>query len=872
MRQEERLMAERFQKKRVGQGKKCLLSLGFGLCLAVGLLPLEVRAKQGEDGLCPHHMAHTEECGFRAAVEGEAAAAACAHEHDAVCGYAQGHECSHIHDERCGFFGTGDGNPCIFVCRICPVQDLIDALPGAEEITAENRETVEAQLAAVGEARKELSDEESGQLIHDRYDAAVAKITAIQNPETGEPDASGEEASAGEMAAAYTGRDSVYIHKTEITTGNCNNVLAGTDNDGKVTYDLDTHTLTLNGVNLDITHTSKENTGVIRTTNKGSGRNDLIIRLLGENKIRLNTASTADSGRTVINVIDALTFTGDGSLEVELTTSATGPTYAIRCGRDLVFDHTTVKAIAGDCGTSTRRSYSSYAICTAGAIQIKGGKITAKSGKAAMNGDSKAIMTTGDTETAGNIEISDQAEVNAEAVGKGDASQGIYANGELHVSGSKVSAVGSGEINQSCGIYVKKLALDGGEITAQAGEAAAYSWGIYAEDIKVNGGKITAKGGNAAGGSSYGVSAGQLTIADNSELTAEAGTAGAYSMGIWSSAMDVNGTVTAKGGAASGEGAESYGISAASFLLRGGDVRAEAGEAAAWSFGLWTKGAEISAGTLTAIAGQAAETNAISSVPTFTDGYAATVQVRAGESEMGVSVVPEPTEETYYGSKCVIIGSGHVHVWAEACTSDETHHWHVCTAEGCNLAGNPALLDSYGTHSYDGENDADCNICGAKREVSPKPEPSDPGNSGSGDSGNSSSDSGNSGSGDSGNDGGGGTGGAGGGNGSGSGDIGNDSSGDLGNIGNTGTNVGAQSIAALQNNPDSGELQKDGGGAASSNGKTNGHRKVDEPDTGEGNFLWLYLTVFMAAGVIYVYLYVMDRRINMTEVGNSGDI
>lgn len=99
-------------------------------------------------GLCAHHTAHDDSCGYQAPVEG----AACNHIHDAACGYVEGKEevpcdkecvdldgdgvidhdpacaytpavepqpCQHVHDESCGFVEPVEGKPCQFLCSVC---------------------------------------------------------------------------------------------------------------------------------------------------------------------------------------------------------------------------------------------------------------------------------------------------------------------------------------------------------------------------------------------------------------------------------------------------------------------------------------------------------------------------------------------------------------------------------------------------------------------------------------------------------------------------------------------------------------------------------------------------------------------------------
>lgn len=61
------------------------------------------------------------------------------------------------------------------------VQAMIDALPEAETITAENRAAVEEQLTAIDEARLLLCDEEQAQLNFESYNAAVAALNILDD-------------------------------------------------------------------------------------------------------------------------------------------------------------------------------------------------------------------------------------------------------------------------------------------------------------------------------------------------------------------------------------------------------------------------------------------------------------------------------------------------------------------------------------------------------------------------------------------------------------------------------------------------------------------------------------------------------------------
>ena len=160
-------------------------------------------------GLCPHHQEHSYEvCGYVETVEGQP----CGHVHDGDCGYVEavpevpcnmgcaetgedgqiihaegcaytptveGVPCQHEHDGECGYVEAIEGQPCGYVCPVCPVQAMIDALPDAEDITADNRAEVEAQLEAIDTARAELTDDEAGQLDPARYQVVVSALAAL---------------------------------------------------------------------------------------------------------------------------------------------------------------------------------------------------------------------------------------------------------------------------------------------------------------------------------------------------------------------------------------------------------------------------------------------------------------------------------------------------------------------------------------------------------------------------------------------------------------------------------------------------------------------------------------------------------------------
>ena len=121
--------------------KRRAISFITVLALCLSLCPVQAQAAGWEPdaGLCPHHQAHTEECGYAPPVPGRG----CAHEHDGNCLAADG-SCAHRHDASCGYAAESAGSPCAFVCQACPTEDQAGGLPPS--VTPDNENQVGDQL------------------------------------------------------------------------------------------------------------------------------------------------------------------------------------------------------------------------------------------------------------------------------------------------------------------------------------------------------------------------------------------------------------------------------------------------------------------------------------------------------------------------------------------------------------------------------------------------------------------------------------------------------------------------------------------------------------------------------------------------------
>ena len=90
----------------------------------------------------------------------------------------------------------------------------------------------------------------------------------------------------------------------------------------------------------------------------------------------------------------------------------------------------------------------------------------------------------------------------------------------------------------------------------------------------------------------------------------------------------------------------------------------------------------------------------------------------------GTASVDVVTKDGAYRATAVITIPGdvlppsHTHMWAAEWTTNETHHWHECEAEGCTITEDSGKED-YGAHVYDNDGDTTCNTCEYERIVTP---------------------------------------------------------------------------------------------------------------------------------------------------------
>ena len=292
------------------------------------------------------------------------------------------------------------------------------------------------------------------------------------------------------------------------------------------TWDSDTKTLTLNGVNFTTTAAIAVKLPANAT-----------IVLHGVNTIK---GGNSDSGDCYgIDALGNLTIQGTGTLNVTGGTATNSDSFGIYANNDLTISGGTVTARGGAATGSGGKSYGifagddvtisgdaavtatggaakySYGICAYDNVIIEGGIVSAKGGTA-TDGYSYGIRT-----IDLHIKISGGT-VTAEG-GAADYSYGTRSDDDTYISGGTITGTGGAADIKSYGIRTADyIYVSGGTATGLGGTAAEGSYGFYAynHDVNISGGTVTAEGGAAANGSSLGIYADEDIIISDGTVTA----------------------------------------------------------------------------------------------------------------------------------------------------------------------------------------------------------------------------------------------------------------------------------------------------------------------------------------------------------------
>ena len=118
---------------------------------------------------------HTQECYEQVLVCGQPE-----HTHTEECYEEQPTACVHVHDEECGYAEETATTECGYICYICKIQAMIDALPDPDEITEDNVEEIYMKLSDIDEkAAQYLTEEDMGSVDFSRFEACQAVVAEI---------------------------------------------------------------------------------------------------------------------------------------------------------------------------------------------------------------------------------------------------------------------------------------------------------------------------------------------------------------------------------------------------------------------------------------------------------------------------------------------------------------------------------------------------------------------------------------------------------------------------------------------------------------------------------------------------------------------
>ncbi|MCM1237645.1 MAG: hypothetical protein NC489_46880, partial [Ruminococcus flavefaciens] len=454
-----------------GKGKK--LKRGMGILLAAALLfntlpSGALTAAASEDsgtGLCEHHTEHTEDCGYAKAHEctfvcGECGSGEDAEDNNATASDAADTEsleeipdeetteviksedaeaddtslCSRHkeHTEDCGFVPAsedGEGKPCTYECRICPIEDLIAALP--DEVTEDNAKEVRAQLDEILSLYRELNEDEQEQIDMTLCSDLLAALDEANTPMP---------LSTGNVEIPATGADIRFT--ADECAGGCQGhtiTQSTTVGNAYIIVESGIHDVTFSNLNI----TPNAHVGVM----PGATMN---LILEGSNTIQgYDSGIYVPEGATLV-------INGNGTLNVSASGSAAG--------------------IGGAFVDPSDSTGSTLGNLNCGTIVINGGTITATGGSlsAGIGGvccDGYYIKTPGN---GGNVTINGGT---VTATGGGDSYEGG-------------AGIGGGIYNGKSGSG-GTLTINGGNVTLTAGHSTAYGFGRGSGTNNINAGTLT---------------------------------------------------------------------------------------------------------------------------------------------------------------------------------------------------------------------------------------------------------------------------------------------------------------------------------------------------------------------------------------------
>lgn len=228
------------------------------------------------------------------------------------------------------------------------VQALIDALPAAEEITADNAEEVAAQLDAIDEAKTALNDEQMELLDFARYAAAAEALSTLAGqPGANEPELLVDTTLSGNCGAPTTeGGEVTDAVKWQLTSNNDDPttytlIISGSgamadfsSNTARGWNSLEgTHTITAVVVNQGVTYIgSRAFQGMNSCTSISLPASVTNMHELAFGSMTGLTEITVDSGNTVYKADDGILFSADGKTLIKYPAKKGNVSYAVPSG------------------------------------------------------------------------------------------------------------------------------------------------------------------------------------------------------------------------------------------------------------------------------------------------------------------------------------------------------------------------------------------------------------------------------------------------------------------------------------------------------------------------------------------------------------
>ncbi len=350
---------------------------------------------------------------------------------------------------------------------LAQMQELIDALPAAEEITEENRAEVQEQLEAIEAALEELTDEDKAMLDLARYDAAAAALSAVHRPRRRQSaarngsvsylDASGRT----QTCSAYT----TISNQTE-WNGGWYVLEWNVDISDRIEVKGDVNLILENGCTL--------------TASKGIG--------VKQNNSLTIYAQSADAG--TMGALKA------GPSDEDFAGIGGGNVW--NYAGDITINGGAVTATGGDSAAGIGGGfYSTNDYAEPGSITINGGVVTA------TGGDDGAGIGSGYETAAGTITINGGS-VTATGHGAAGIGGGDYAaGGTITISGGSVTAKVTSDVDAGIGSagyaatrsnLVSNITIKGGIVSTDS-----FIGGDWAKDnskgctVTISGGSVTAK-------------------------------------------------------------------------------------------------------------------------------------------------------------------------------------------------------------------------------------------------------------------------------------------------------------------------------------------------------------------------------------------